>query len=74
MSIEVDDLRDQHRMLNEDLASAQVRWHTAREEKIKATATLGSFKKAEVELVRLAEEKEQLALEKKVLTDSFSIQ
>jgi hypothetical protein len=27
-----------------------------------------------VELVRLAEEKEQLALEKKVLTDSFSIQ
>ncbi|RCV06469.1 hypothetical protein SETIT_1G165000v2 [Setaria italica] len=71
LSIEVDDLRDQHRMLNEDLASAQVRWHTAREEKIKASNTLGSFKKAEEELVRLAEEKEQLAVEKKLLEESL---
>lgn len=67
MSIEVDDLRDQHRMLTEDLASAQVRWHTAREEKIKASAMLDAFKKAEEELAGLAREKEQLTTEKKVL-------
>ena len=72
--IEVDDLRDQHRKLNDDLASAQVRRHTAREEKIKASHILDRFKEAEAELVRLAEEKEQLTIEKKVLSDSFHMQ
>nr|CAB3446633.1 unnamed protein product [Digitaria exilis] len=65
LSIEVDDLRDQHRTLTDDLASAQVRWHTAREEKIKASSILDGFKKAESELACLAEEKEQLTTERK---------
>jgi len=69
--IEVDDLRDQHRKLNDDLASAQVRWHTVREEKIKASHILDRFKEAEAELVRLAEEKEQLTIEKKLLEESL---
>ena len=71
LSIEVDDLRDQHRMLNEDLSSAQVRWHTAREEKVKASKILERFQKFEEELVLLAEEKEQLIIEKKVGTYYF---
>ncbi|PUZ75604.1 hypothetical protein GQ55_1G193800 [Panicum hallii var. hallii] len=71
LSIEVDDLRDQHRTLNDDLASAQVRWHTVREEKIKASHILDRFKEAEAELVHLAEEKEQLNIEKKLLEESL---
>lgn len=70
----MDDLRDQHRTLTDDLASAQVRWHTAREEKIKASNILDGFRKAEKELACLAEEKEQLTIEKKVHTDSFYMQ
>ncbi|KAF8686169.1 hypothetical protein HU200_043642 [Digitaria exilis] len=71
LSIEVDDLRDQHRTLADDLASAQVRWHTAREEKIKASSILDGFKKAESELACLAEEKEQLTTERKLLEESL---
>ncbi|CAL5058159.1 unnamed protein product [Urochloa decumbens] len=71
LSIEVDDLRDQHKILNDDLASAQVRWHTAREEKIKASHILDRFRKAEKELTHLAEEKEQLTIEKKLLEESL---
>uniref|UniRef100_A0A0A9E5P2 Uncharacterized protein n=1 Tax=Arundo donax TaxID=35708 RepID=A0A0A9E5P2_ARUDO len=71
LSIEVDDLRDQHRMLNDDLSSTQVRWHTAREEKIKASNTLKIFKKAEEELVLLAKEKEQVTVEKKLLEENL---
>jgi DNA repair protein RAD50 len=71
LSIEVDDLRDQQRILNDDLSSAQARWHTAREEKIKALSVLRIFQKAEKELDALAEEKEQLTMEKKVLTGFF---
>ncbi|GJN21107.1 hypothetical protein PR202_gb08555 [Eleusine coracana subsp. coracana] len=66
LSIEVDDLRDQQRMLTEDQSSAQVRWHTVREEKIKATSVLQICQKAEKELVALAEEKEQVTMEKKL--------
>ncbi|CAN6238184.1 unnamed protein product [Urochloa humidicola] len=71
LSIEVDDLRDQHKILNDDLTSAQVRWHTIREEKIKASNILDRFKKAEEELARLAEEKEQVTIEKKLLEESL---
>uniref|UniRef100_A0A0A9AU83 DNA repair protein RAD50 n=1 Tax=Arundo donax TaxID=35708 RepID=A0A0A9AU83_ARUDO len=71
LSIEVDDLRDQHSMLNDDLSSAQVRWHIAREEKLKASSTLQIFKKAEEELVLLAKEKEQVTIEKKLLEESL---
>lgn len=74
LSIEVDDLRDQHKILSEDLSSAQVRWHIAREEKVKASSILERFKKSEEELVLLAEEKEQLTIEKKVLPVTFYMQ
>jgi DNA repair protein RAD50 len=53
------------------LSSAQARWHTAREEKIKALSVLQIFQKAEKELDALAEEKEQLTMEKKVVTGFF---
>ncbi|KAK3154145.1 hypothetical protein QOZ80_2BG0186760 [Eleusine coracana subsp. coracana] len=71
LSIEVDDLRDQQRMLTEDQSSAQVRWHTVREEKIKATSVLQICQKAEKELVALAEEKEQVTMEKKLLEEAL---
>ncbi|KAL6634294.1 hypothetical protein ACP70R_026965 [Stipagrostis hirtigluma subsp. patula] len=71
LSIEVDDLRDQHKMLNDDLSSLQLRWHSVREEKMKASTTLKSLESAEKELANLAEEKEQLAMEKKLLEESL---
>lgn len=73
LNIEVDDLRDQHKMLNDDLSSAQMRWHTAREDKLKASSILERFQKAEKELVFLAEEKEQLIIEKKHLEESLDL-
>ncbi|KAL6899887.1 hypothetical protein ACP4OV_006545 [Aristida adscensionis] len=71
LSIEVDDLRDQQRMLNDDLSSAQMRWHSVREQKIIASSTLERFQKAEKELGLLAEEKEQMTMEKKLLEESL---
>ncbi|WVZ75334.1 hypothetical protein U9M48_023400 [Paspalum notatum var. saurae] len=69
--LEVDDLRDQYKILSDDLSSAQARWHSAREEKIKASVILERFQKAEKELMLLAEEKQQLAIEKKLLEESL---
>lgn len=63
----MDDLRDQQRMLSDDLSSAQMRWHALREEKLKASGILHTFEKAEEDLALLAEEKEQLTLDEKVL-------
>ncbi|TVU00315.1 hypothetical protein EJB05_54268, partial [Eragrostis curvula] len=71
LSIEVDDLRDQHRVLTDDLSSAQVRWHTVREEKVKASSAMNILRKAEAELVALEEEKEKVTMEKKVLEETL---
>ncbi|KAL6878477.1 hypothetical protein ACP4OV_012647 [Aristida adscensionis] len=43
LSIEVDDLRDQQRTLNDDFSSAQMRWNSVREQKIIASSTLERF-------------------------------
>ena len=63
---EVDDLRDQQKILSEDLSNAQMRWHALREEKLRASSVLLKFKKAEEDLVLFAEEKEQLIIDQKV--------
>jgi DNA repair protein RAD50 len=63
---EVDHLRDQQKILTEDLSNAQMRWHALREEKVSASSIVDKFKKAEQDLVHIAEEKEQLNLDQKV--------
>ena len=69
MTGEVDDLRDQQKILSEDLSNAQMRWHDLREEKLRASSVLLKFKKAEEDLVHFAEEKEQLILDQKVFIE-----
>ncbi|XP_045089469.2 DNA repair protein RAD50-like [Aegilops tauschii subsp. strangulata] len=70
---EVDDLRDQQKILSEDLSNAQMRWHALREEKPRASSVLLKFKKAEEDLVLFAEEKEQLIIDQKVEMDLSTI-
>lgn len=69
---EVENLRDEQRYLNLDISNLQTRWHSVREEKLKATNILNKIRKTEEELVRLAEENEQLDLDEKVGFVSFS--
>lgn len=69
MTTEVDDLRDQQKILSEDLSNAQMRWHALREDKLRASSVLLKFKKVEEDLVHLADEKEQLILDQKVFIE-----
>uniref|UniRef100_A0A0D9VG57 Zinc-hook domain-containing protein n=1 Tax=Leersia perrieri TaxID=77586 RepID=A0A0D9VG57_9ORYZ len=68
---EVDDLRDQQRTLTDGLNNAQMRWHDVREEKLKASGAVLKFKKAEEDLILLAEEEEKLTLEEKHLKENL---
>nr|XP_051208852.1 DNA repair protein RAD50 isoform X3 [Lolium perenne] len=68
---EVDHLRDQQKILTEDLSNAQMRWHALREEKVSASSIVDKFKKAEQDLVHIAEEKEQLNLDRKHLEEAL---
>lgn len=60
-------LRDEQRYMENDLSNIQIRWHSLREEKVRAANMLQDVKKAEEELDRLAEEKSQLELDEKVV-------
>ena len=52
--------------MENDLASIKIRWHTLREEKMRAESMLQDVKRVEEELERLAEEKTQVLLDEKV--------
>lgn len=67
---ELEKLRDEQRYMENDLSSIQIRWHTLREEKVKAANTLRDVKKAEEELERLIEEKSQVDFDDKVVCPS----
>lgn len=67
---ELEKLRDEQRYMENDLSNIQIRWHTVREEKVKAANTLRDVKKAEEELERLTEEKSQVDLDDKVVCPS----
>lgn len=56
--------------MENDLSNIQIRWHTLREEKVKAANTLRDVKKAEEELDRLVEEKARVDLDEKVICSS----
>lgn len=70
MHNELEKLRDEQRYMENDLSNIQIRWHTLREEKVKAANTLRDVKKAEEELERLTEEKSQVDLDEKVVCPS----
>lgn len=58
--------------MENDLSNIQIRWHTLREENVKAANTLRDVKKAEEELEHLMEEKGQLDLDEKVVCSSMN--
>ncbi|KAL5781374.1 hypothetical protein ACOSP7_006403 [Xanthoceras sorbifolium] len=68
---ELEKLRYEQRYMENDLSNIQIRWHTLREEKVKAANTLRDVKKAEEELERLAEEKSQVELDEKHLAEAL---
>ncbi|KAH9680403.1 DNA repair protein RAD50 [Citrus sinensis] len=67
---ELEKLRDEQRYMENDLSNIQIRWHTLREENVKAANTLRDVKKAEEELEHLMEEKGQLDLDEKLLAEA----
>ncbi|KAI3424599.1 Zinc-hook domain-containing protein [Psidium guajava] len=68
---DLEKLRDEQRYMENDLSNIQIRWHTLREEKVKAANTLRDVKKAEEELERLWEEKNQLDFDEKHLMEAL---
>lgn len=56
--------------MENDLSNIQIRWHTLREEKVKAANTLRDVKKVEEELDHLMEEKGQLDLDEELLAEA----
>lgn len=58
--------------MENDLSNIQIRWHTLREENVKAANTLRDVKKAEEELEHLMEERGQLDLDEKVVCSSMN--
>lgn len=66
MNTEVENLREEQRFLSDDLSNIQMRWHALREEKLKASSILHKVKKAEEDLVLLAEDKTQADFDEKV--------
>ncbi|KAJ1406601.1 RAD50, zinc hook [Sesbania bispinosa] len=68
---ELEKLREEQRHLENDRINIQIRWHTAREEKLKATKTLEAFKRLEEELEHLTEEKTQVDLDEKHLAEAL---
>ncbi|OAY65538.1 DNA repair protein RAD50 [Ananas comosus] len=71
LNTEVENLREEQRFLNDDLSNIQMRWHALREEKLKASSILHKVKKAEEDLVLLAEDKTQADLDEKHLEDAL---
>ncbi|KAK9159898.1 hypothetical protein Syun_006239 [Stephania yunnanensis] len=64
-------LWEEQTYMNNDLSNIQMRWHSLREEKSEASNMLHKVKKAEEDLERLAEDKEQVELEEKHLVEAL---
>lgn len=69
---EIDSLMDEERIFRKDLSNSQMRWHTVREEKLKASNILHKFKKAEDDLISLAEEISQVNLDEKHFAEAIA--
>ncbi|KAM7486104.1 hypothetical protein LguiA_002113 [Lonicera macranthoides] len=68
---DMEKLREEQRDMENDVSSVQLKWRAAREEKIKASVALRDFEKVEEELGRLAEERTQVELEEKHLSEAL---
>ncbi|XP_027334431.1 DNA repair protein RAD50 [Abrus precatorius] len=68
---ELERLWDEQKHMEHDLSDVQIRWHTLREEKVKATNILQDVKRLEEELERLTEEKTQVDLDEKHLAEAL---
>uniref|UniRef100_A0A1D1XWK9 DNA repair protein RAD50 n=1 Tax=Anthurium amnicola TaxID=1678845 RepID=A0A1D1XWK9_9ARAE len=68
---EVDKLRDDQKYMSNDLSHVQMRWHSLREEKLKASSKLNKVKQADEELIRLEEERTQADLDEKHLGEAL---
>ncbi|XP_077250252.1 DNA repair-recombination protein (RAD50) [Tasmannia lanceolata] len=71
LNSDLEKLREEQNYRKNDLSNIQMRWHTLREEKLKASAILHRVNKAEEELDRLAEEKTQVELDEKHLAEAL---
>ncbi|XP_027116885.1 DNA repair protein RAD50 isoform X1 [Coffea arabica] len=69
---DVEKLREEQRYTEMDISSIQMRWHSLREEKLRATNTLNELRKVEEELDRLSEQKNQAELDEKHLAEAAS--
>lgn len=72
LSREIDSLMDEERIFRKDLSNSQMRWHTVREEKLKASNILHKFNKAKEDLRSLAEEKSQVDLDEKHFAEAIT--
>ncbi|CAH2059850.1 unnamed protein product [Thlaspi arvense] len=68
---ELEKLRDEQICMERDISCLQARWHALREDKAKAATLLRDVTKAEEDLERLTEEKSQLDLDVKYLTEAL---
>ncbi|KAL2332609.1 hypothetical protein Fmac_013822 [Flemingia macrophylla] len=68
---ELERLRDEERHMENDLSNIRLRWHSLREEKVKAASILENVKRLEEELERLTEEKTQVDLDEKHLAEAL---
>ncbi|KAI4378799.1 hypothetical protein MLD38_016230 [Melastoma candidum] len=68
---ELEKLRDEQRYMENDLSNIKLRWHTLREEKVKAAKVLSDVKRAEEELERLTDDKCQLDVDEKHLSETL---
>lgn len=60
-------LWEEQNYMNSDLKNIQMRWHTLREEKSETSNILDQVKRMEEDLDALAEEKDQVDLDEKVI-------
>ncbi|XP_051127899.1 DNA repair protein RAD50 [Andrographis paniculata] len=67
---DVDKLRTDQMAMGNELTTLQLRWSSVREEKIKVANTLSNVKRAEEELDRLTEERNQIDLDLKHLAEA----
>lgn len=66
LSNELEKLGEEQENMESDVSNIRLRWHEAREDKVKAASVIRDVKKAEEDLEHLAEEKIQLELDEKV--------
>lgn len=68
---DIEKLLEEQKYLEKDLSSMQARWHSLREEKLKVANTLSNIKKVDDELEHLSEEKDQMELDEKHLSEAL---